>query len=155
MNITNIWKNESRLLDATGMLPEEAEELLVDFSSELNLSNVGRPTKLDDRGVFLLLMLYFRHYPTFDLLGLMFEMDTSNAQRWVNRAEKALRSVLSKKNFSHLIAPCPERTSRKPLSDSTKSILTALSNQYGGQYPIKNNAQTTLERKNDTRPNAL
>lgn len=99
MNVENIWKNEEKILNATGMTKVEAENLIPSFTIELNKSNKGRPTKLNDQGVFLLMMLYYRHYPTYELLGLMFEIDSSNAKRWIDRAETAFRTVLSKKKL--------------------------------------------------------
>ncbi len=104
MDVKAIWKSEEKILDATGLSMPEAEGLIPDFTKELNKSSKGRPTKLDDKGVFLLMVVYYRPYPTYSLLGLMFEIDSSNAERWVSRAEKSLRTVLSKKNYSHLIA---------------------------------------------------
>jgi len=140
MNIKNTWKNEKLLHTATGLTKPEAEDLLADFSRELegsvneirkdNLNVGGRPAKLDDKGLFLMLMLFYRHYPTFDLLAVVFELSSSNVKRWVDRSESTLKSVLAKKNFSHLIAPDQKRKSRKPLSDNEKSISMALSSLY-------------------------
>ena len=96
------------------------------------------------------MMLYYRHYPTYGLLGLMFEIDPSNAERWVTRAEKAFRTVLSKKNYSHLIAVDRGKKSRKPLSNSTKSILMAL-NSLSEDPKTKANSETiTQGKRNDT-----
>ena len=52
MNVENVWKSEEKILNATGMTKAEAEDLIPDFTIELNKSSKGRPTKLDDRGVF-------------------------------------------------------------------------------------------------------
>lgn len=48
MNVENIWKNEEKILNATGMTKVEAENLIPSFTIELNKSNKGRPTKLND-----------------------------------------------------------------------------------------------------------
>ena len=95
------------------------------------------------------MMLYYRHYPTYELLGLMFEIDPSNASRWVDRAETAFRTVLSKKNFSHLILQDRGKKSRKPLSDNAKSILMALNKLSADQNKKMNNGTTIQERKSD------
>ena len=141
MNIENTWNDPSQLLSVTGLTKAEADELLQDFSDEIqkstsNRKNVnsereGRPAKLDNRALFLMLMIYFRHYPTLDIMSFMFEISTSNVKRWLDRCEETIRTVLAKKNFFHLIAQDQEKISRKPLSETGKYILTELSNLYG------------------------
>lgn len=141
MNIENTWNDANQLLSVTGLTKSEADELLQDFSDEiknLNLSlknasseREGRPAKLDNRALFLMLMIYFRHYPTLDIMSFMFEISTSNVKRWLDRCEETIRTVLAKKNFSHLIAQDQERISREPLSETGKYILTELNNLYG------------------------
>ena len=85
MNIENIWQLEKKLQIATGMSKAEAEELVADFDKELHAKNPtsnaigGRPSKLAARDIFLMFMLFYRHYVTYDLLGLLFEVDTSTA----------------------------------------------------------------------------
>lgn len=140
MDVKNTWETEKLLHAATGLTSIEAKELLIDFSNELISSEPaidneqtnlgGRPAKLDNKGLFLMLMLYYRHYPTLDLLAVVFEISTSNVKRWIDRSEEALRTVLAKKNFSHLIAPDQKKKSRKPLSAKGKSISMALSSLY-------------------------
>ena len=140
MNIQKTWDDEKLLKAATGLTKMEAAELLVDFSTEMAARNQstnttqsypgGRPAKLDDRGLFMMLMLFYRHYPTIDLLAVMFELNSSNVKRWIDRCEDLLKAVLAKKNLSHLIAPDPERTSKKPLSDNEKFISMALNNLF-------------------------
>lgn len=107
MDIANIWNNEKQLKIATGLTFDEASELINDFEIELNAlrlnpnsnsnNNEGRPRKLDTRGLFLMLMLHYRHYPTIELLALLFEIDTSNAKRWIDDSQIALHTVLRKK----------------------------------------------------------
>ena len=136
MNIENTWNDEKLLHAATGLTKNEAEELVIDFSRELELKksnknpSEGRPKKLDNKGLFLMLMLYYRHYPTFDLLAVVFELSSSNIKRWIDRSEAALKTVLAKKNLSHLIAPSQKKKSRKPLSGTQKSISMALNSLY-------------------------
>ena len=107
MNIEGIWSNSNKMMVATGLTLEEAKNLVPDFSNALKKSKIGRPPKLDEQGIFLLMMLYYKHYPTFGLLGLMFEIDPGNAERWVTKAEKVFKDLLAKKNYSHLIRPKP------------------------------------------------
>jgi hypothetical protein len=135
MNIENIWQTEKKIKIATGMSISEAEELVKDFENEIQVEKCnsgGRPPKLSSKDIFLMFMLFYRHYVTYDLLGLLFEIDTSTAKRVVSEAEVAIRSCLAKKNFSHLIAPDQVKKLRPPLSSIGKSISMALNNLSGG-----------------------
>lgn len=138
MDIKNIWTNEKKIKIATGLTLKEASELIADFEVELNAkrfskegnsnNNNGRPRKLDIKGIFLMLMFFNRHYLTIELLALMFDLDASNIKRWIDDSQNALKIVLVKKNFFHLIDPNKRKKSRKPLSSKGKSILMALNN---------------------------
>jgi hypothetical protein len=138
MDIKNIWSNEKKIKIATGLTLMEAHELIQDFEIELNAkrlnkngnsnNNDGRPRKLDIRGIFLMLMLFNRHYLTIELLALVFGLDASNVKRWIDDSQEALKVVLVKKNFSHLIAPNKRKKSRKPFRRAGSSMLMALNN---------------------------
>jgi hypothetical protein len=73
----------------------EAERLKVESPpASVNLKGAGRPAKLSvDEQVYLCL-LYLRHHPTFEILGLMFEVSKTTAhdtfEFWLN----ALRELL-------------------------------------------------------------
>ena len=150
MNLEAIWSSKEKILDATGLSKSEAEGLITVFTVELNKSDKGRPTKLDDKGVFLLMMLYYRHYPTYPLLGLMFEIDTSNAERWVTRAEKAFRTVLSKKNYSHLIVQDHKKKSERLSKIKAKSISMGLNNLFEDLRTKRNSDPTILVKRKNT-----
>ena len=122
MNVAEIWSSDEKMKIATGLNLTDASELASDFSNDLGLSSQGRPSKHDERGIFLMVMLYYRHYPTLELLGLMFEVDCSNVKRWVDRGETSLKAVLAKKNFSHLLPPKQGRKLPRPLSSNEKFI---------------------------------
>ena len=134
MNVTKIWEDKKQLKVVTGLTLDEANEIIHDFSSAIGEIDLryetpeGRPRKLTHRELFILVMMFFRHYPTYDLLAVLFELNSSNVKRWVDRCSEALQEVLAKKNFSHLLA---RQTTPKSAPSSTierKSILTALSN---------------------------
>lgn len=134
MDIVRIWGNENQLHTLTGLTKIEATEVLPLFEVELkqlgrlNTQEGGRPPKLDAKGIFLMLMMFYRHYMPIEGLGALFDLSDSNVKRWIDSSEVALRSVLEKKSLSHLIAPTRENPSMKPLSDNGKSILMGLSN---------------------------
>jgi hypothetical protein len=142
MNIEKIWDNSHSLQSATGLTKEEADELLEDFKQlrhsikEANCGIGGRNESLDIKGIFMLFMIYYRHYIKLEMLALMFEVSSSTAKRLIDESEALIREILSKKNFSHLIAPNRKRPSRNPLDDREKSILTALSSLYADQRTV-------------------
>lgn len=142
MNIEKIWNNSNSLQSATGLTKDEADELLEDFKQlrqskkEVHCGVGGRNESLDVRGIFMLFMIYYRHYIKLEMLALMFEVSSSTAKRLIDESEVLIREILSKKNFSHLIAPNRKRLSKNPLDDREKSILTALSSLYADQKTV-------------------
>lgn len=134
MNVAKIWEDEKQLRVVTGLTLEEAAEIIDDFSlaiGDIDLhyaSAEGRPRKLSHRELFVLVMMFFRHYPTYELLAVLFELNASNVKRWVDRSSTALRGVLAKKNFSHLLV---RQTALKSQPSSTlgkKSTLMVPNN---------------------------
>ena len=106
MDTNRIWNNSEQLKSLTGLSKDEAEDLIVDFSSALESikkkSNMpgGRPPKYDAKGILIMLMMYYRHYITYEAIGALFDLNGSNIKRWVDDAEKSLRVSLAKKNGS-------------------------------------------------------
>ena len=43
------------------------------------------------------ILFYFKVYPTFDLAGLLFDLDRAQANRWMHRLQPLLESVLGEK----------------------------------------------------------
>jgi hypothetical protein len=64
----------------------------------INAPGAGRPTRLSRDTEILLCLYYLRHYPTFEILGLTFEVSTSQAhavvQYWLPLLRQALPSSL-------------------------------------------------------------
>jgi hypothetical protein len=135
IDVKNIWKTEKNLKIATGLSIEEADELVAEFENEMKIQKSlttttgGRPAKLDFRDVFLMFMLFYRHYVTFELLGLLFEVDGSTAKRSVSDSERIIKDILEKKSLSHLIAQSQEANSRPPLSSAGKYISMVLNSR--------------------------
>jgi len=137
MDIHRIWNNDNQLHALTGLTKAEAIDLLQEFEHELKNKkdqkegNGGRPAKLDNKGIFVMFMMFFRHYITFEALGALFDLNDSNVKRWIDVAQPTLKEVLKKKNYSHLIVPPQKKKSRRPLNNNEKSIWMALNNLYG------------------------
>lgn len=57
----------------------------------------GRKARLKNTEEKLFFILfYFKCYPTFDLLGLLFDLERGRSNRWVHRLQKILEEVLGK-----------------------------------------------------------
>jgi len=139
MDLNRIWANENQLKALTGLTKIEADDLLIAFRDEIKLRNSqkrgpgGRPPKLDTKGIFIMLMMLYRHYISIEALGAIFNLNASNVKRWLDDAQGILKEILKKKNFSHLIVPKDQRKLRKPLNSTEKSILMGLNNLFAGQ----------------------
>ena len=140
-DLEGIWESDKKLKMATGLNKFELEEVFKDFQSYLarnhNLrdmpNKMGRVSKLTSKEIFLMLLLFLRHYPTFDFLSLIFSLDTANVKRWVDSSFKVLGEILVKKNCAHLMCLNQKRLLESGLNNSEKFILMELSNLYEDQ----------------------
>lgn len=58
----------------------------------------GRKGQLESiEAKLFFILFYFKCYPTFDLAGILFEVDRSQANRWVHRLQPILEAALDKK----------------------------------------------------------
>lgn len=58
----------------------------------------GRKPRLSTvEGKLIYILFYFKCYPTFDLAGLLFDLDRSQANRWMHRLQPVLEAALGKK----------------------------------------------------------
>ena len=125
-DVESIWESEKKMIKATGLNLTEAIELSNDFTSRLKETqpsgNRGRPRKTDEKTHFLILMMYYRHYPTYDLMGLIFSIDPATIKRHTDDGEIILRDILSKKNFSHLLLTRTEMKLRESLRQEKSFI---------------------------------
>ncbi len=142
--IDKIWTSDEKLKITTGLNIQEANLVFEDFALELKKlrrskskgSNVGRPSKLTPKEIFIMLMIFIRHYQTYELLSVTFDIDASNVKRWIDDAHMALGEVLVKKNFHHLLLVDHEKLSQSALKSWEKSILMDLNNLFEGQKTI-------------------
>lgn len=111
MDVERIWSNEKQLHALIGLKLVEANDLFSFFQTEMAIKKEdakgpgGRTPKLNDREIFVMLLMFFRHYISMDALGALFDLDDSNVKRWIDEAQSMLYSLLKKKNYSHLLAP--------------------------------------------------
>lgn len=111
MDVKRIWSNEKQLHALTGLKLIEANDLFSAFQNEMKIKKEnakgpgGRVPKLNDKEIFVMLLMFFRHYISMDALGALFNLDDSNVKRWIDEAQSMLYSLLKKKNYSHLLVP--------------------------------------------------
>jgi len=55
----------------------------------------GQLDKIESK--LFLILVYFKCYPTFDVLGFLFDLDYSRANRWVHRLQPLLETALNEK----------------------------------------------------------
>ena len=133
-DVEEIWNCNEKMIKTTGLKIEESDLVFDDFKTELKKirrpknpnSTVGRPSKLSDKEIFIMLMIFIRHYNTYELLSVLFSIDASNVKRWIDDAHLALGKVLVKKNFAHLLLINHEMLSKSALESWEKSILMDL-----------------------------
>jgi hypothetical protein len=107
LNINRALRSDRLMKALTGLSIAEFERLLPDFAAGLNKTQAkakkkrkravggGRRHTLQrpaDKLFFIL--FYLKCYPTFDLAGLLYGVDRSQAQRWVKALLPVLETVL-------------------------------------------------------------
>ena len=131
MDLNSIWSDEKKVKALTGLKEEEILDIASLFFDEIerNQDSKGRPRKLSDENLLLLLLTEYKHNLTFELLSVMFEIDLSNTKRWIDRLDKVLQDVLKKKNYLQLIPTTPRKKQKDDYSIKDLYALMAKSNQ--------------------------
>jgi hypothetical protein len=107
LNIERAWQSPRALQALTGVSRAEFAQLEGRFTAVVReqraqrrykrLPGAGRkPTLRTLRGKRFFLLFYLKCYPTFDVAGLLFEVDRSRACRWVGDWLPLLESVLGR-----------------------------------------------------------
>lgn len=112
LNINRVLKDDRLMRSMTGMHLKAFNALLPAFAEALEetpiprrskaprqrASGAGRKPRLEpvEHKLFYILV-YFKCYPTFDLAGIMFDLDRSQANRWMHRLQPVLEAALGKK----------------------------------------------------------
>lgn len=108
LDLNRVFKNDRLMGSLTGMNLAAFDQLLPSFSEAYQAAHPiaadrqrapggGRKANLqemEDKLFFVL--LYFKCYPTFDLAGILFDFDRSQAHRWLHRLQPVLEAALDK-----------------------------------------------------------
>ena len=112
LKLKRVMKDGRLLRALTGLNRKAFEELKEVFSEALGEEEVPRRSKkprkrakgggrkarletVEEKLIYIL--FYFKCYPTFDLAGIIFDIDRSQANRWMYRLQKVLEKALGKK----------------------------------------------------------
>lgn len=107
LNINRALKEDRKLSAITGYNRKAFKKLLIKFAplsarvkykrNRKRKAGGGRKhtLKMSEEKLFYMLF-YMKCYPTFDLAGLIFDVDKSQAKRWVDELRKKLEKALGK-----------------------------------------------------------
>ena len=93
MKYKKVMKFKDSIFKRLVGIPRELFELLVEVlrvALKLKHKNGGRTPDLEVENLLLMTLTYYRDYPTFFSLGCQYEIDESNAYRWVNWVEQII-----------------------------------------------------------------
>ncbi len=110
LNIERALENDRLLRALTGLNRKAFDELCEVFGAvyEESLQHGSKPRKRARGGgrkarlqsieaKLFFILFYFKAYPTFDILGLLFELERGRSNRWVHRLQGILETALGKK----------------------------------------------------------
>ena len=108
LNIDRVLRQDRLLRALTGLNRQAFEALLPTFSEIYTQSLLERPRQRaigggrkarlhrpEDKLFYIL--FYFKSYPTFDVAGVLFDIDRSQAQMWMHRLQPILEATLGEK----------------------------------------------------------
>lgn len=108
LDLNRVFKNDRLMRSLTGMNLAAFDQLLESFEEAYQESypmTAGRkrapgggrkPILLEIEDKLFFVLFYFKCYPTFDLAGIIFDFDRSQAYRWVRRLRPVLEAALGK-----------------------------------------------------------
>lgn len=110
LNIDRVLENDRLLRSVTGLNRKAFEQLCAAFETAYQEA-VERETKVRKRArgggrkarlwsieaKVLFILFYFKCYPTFDVLGVLFDLERGRSNRWVHRLQAILETVLGQK----------------------------------------------------------
>ncbi|MBM4402199.1 MAG: transposase [Candidatus Cloacimonetes bacterium] len=128
-----VKNNSTTFRYLTGLKLDEFEELIPSFQSAWNnfvyenfikgrkreraYGGGNKPNLTDIRDKLVFILAYYRVYPLQVLQGLLFDLHTSNANRWVHRLSPLLKKTLgyemqlparNRKTLDDILRECPE-----------------------------------------------
>jgi len=108
LDIQRALKQDCLLRALTGLNRKAFEALLPIFSEVYKQTHQTQPRQramgggrkarlrhMQDKQFFIL--FYFKCYPTFDVVGLLFDMHRSQAHEWMHRLQQVLEAALGQK----------------------------------------------------------
>lgn len=110
LNVDRALNNDRLLRAMTGLNRKAFNELCQVFGEayQQRLQVTAQPRKRAQGGgrkarlqsptaQLFFILVYFKCYPTFDVLGLLFDLDRGRANRWVHRLQAILEVALGQK----------------------------------------------------------
>jgi hypothetical protein len=112
LDLQRALKHDRLLRALTGLNLKAFEALKVDFAQVLAEAEVPRrslqprqratgagrkPRLATVEAKLFFILFYFKVYPTFDLAGLLFDLDRSQANRWMHRLQPLVEQALGEK----------------------------------------------------------
>ncbi len=112
LNLQRALKRDRLLRALTGLNRKAFEELKSTFDQVLANAAVPRrsplpcqrasgarrkPTLATVEAKLFFILFYFKVYPTFDLAGLLFDLDRAQANRWMHRLQPLVEDALGEK----------------------------------------------------------
>lgn len=112
LKLQRVLRDDRLLRAMTGLNRKAFEELKIAFEQELLVEEVprrsqeqrqraqgaGRKPRLETvEEKLMYILFYFKCYPTFDLAGIMFDLDRSQANRWMHRLQLVVEKALGRK----------------------------------------------------------
>jgi hypothetical protein len=108
LDLNRVFKNDRLMRALTGMNLAAFDQLLESFSAAYEATEplspkrqrapgAGRKANLQEmEDKLFYVIFYFKCYPTFDLAGILFDFDRSQAHRWLHRLQPILEAALDK-----------------------------------------------------------
>jgi hypothetical protein len=146
LDLQRALKNDRLLRALTGLHLKAFEELKADFAQVLTTAEVPRrspqprqratgagrkPRLATVEAKLFFILFYFKVYPTFDLAGLLFDLDRSQANRWMHRLQPLVEQTLGQK----LALPKRQLTSLEEFVEAFPSVQRVMLD--GTERPIQ------------------
>ena len=157
LKLQRVLRDERLLRALTGLNRKAFEELKLAFEQELLVEEAPRRSKkqrqrakgggrkprletVEEKLIYIL--FYFKCYPTFDLAGIIFDIDRSQANRWMHRLQLVLEKALGRK----MALPKRKLKSMKEFIESFPEVKRVILD--GTERPIQR-AQDREKQKQD------
>ena len=159
VNINNAFKNKRLMLALTGLTPDEFNNLLPVFIKEWEQAkqdkylqeidtrkrkpgggSKGKLKSIADKLFYIL--FYYKCYPTFDVLGFMFDCDRGNAKKRKDQFEFILEKTLGRK----LVLPKRKISSIEEFLKAFPEVKEILVD--GTERPIQRPRDNEKQKKN-------